>query len=93
VRSRSVRAAVLERCGGFCENPDCPNPGFQAFTAAGDPILQVDHIQDLAADGADHVDNMIALCPNCHAVKTLGRDREQLRDVLVKAALKRRWVS
>jgi hypothetical protein len=25
---------------------------------------------------------MIALCPNCHAVKTRGRTRERLRDVM-----------
>ncbi|MGI5327970.1 hypothetical protein [Actinomadura nitritigenes] len=25
---------------------------------------------------------MIALCPNCHAVKTRGRSRERLREML-----------
>jgi 5-methylcytosine-specific restriction protein A len=29
---------------------------------------------------------MIALCPNCHATKTRGRTREELRPVLLQAA-------
>jgi 5-methylcytosine-specific restriction protein A len=32
---------------------------------------------------------MIALCPNCHAVKTRGRTREELRPVLLQAARNR----
>jgi 5-methylcytosine-specific restriction protein A len=29
---------------------------------------------------------MIALCPNCHAIKTRGSTREELRPVLLEAA-------
>jgi hypothetical protein len=38
-------------------------------------MLEVDHIHDLALGGDDSPAQMIALCPNCHQVKT----REQLR--------------
>ena len=40
----------------------------------GQPILDVDHIKDLAKGGDDHPTNMVALCPNCHAVKTRGKN-------------------
>lgn len=35
---------------------------------------------------------MIALCPNCHAIKTRGRSREELRPVLPQAARNRHFV-
>jgi hypothetical protein len=57
--------------------------------AAGDTHGQVDHIQDLAKGGPDHPRQMIALCPNCHAIKTRGRTREQLRHELFTVARQR----
>jgi 5-methylcytosine-specific restriction protein A len=32
---------------------------------------------------------MIALCPNCHAVKTRGRTRHELRSTFLEVALAR----
>jgi hypothetical protein len=61
----------------------------QDITDAGRPILDVDHIQDLAKGGPDHPEQMIALCPNCHAIKTRGRTREQLRQELFTVARQR----
>ncbi|MEV4947009.1 HNH endonuclease signature motif containing protein [Streptomyces sp. NPDC053755] len=81
-RQRDPRAvrAVLERCGGICENPECG--GMPAdVTARGEPILEVDHVEDLGLNGPDHPRNMIALCPNCHAVKTRGSRRAELREL------------
>jgi 5-methylcytosine-specific restriction protein A len=45
--------------------------------------------------GRDHPIQMIALCPNCHAVKTRGRTGEQLREILLSEARARHatWVS
>jgi len=88
-RSARARAAVLARSGGLCENPRCSSPGFQAVTDTGEPILEVDHVQDLAMDGADHPVNMVALCPNCHALKTRGAGRESLREALARVARER----
>lgn len=53
------------------------------------PILEIDHVHDLALEGPDHPAQMIALCPNCHAVKTRGRSREELRPILLEAARKK----
>jgi 5-methylcytosine-specific restriction protein A len=46
----------------------------------------VDHVEDLAKGGADHPIQMVALCPNCHAMKTRGSKREQFRAVLLDVA-------
>ncbi len=85
VRSRDACRAVLLRSGGRCENPRCAGD-IQDCTDSGEPILEIDHVQDLALGGPDHPAQMIALCPNCHAIKTRGRTREELRPVLLQAA-------
>lgn len=88
LRLKSARRAVLMRSEGHCENPRCTGEP-QDITDAGHPILDVDHIQDLALGGPDYPGQMIALCPNCHAIKTRGRTREQLRHELLTVARRR----
>jgi 5-methylcytosine-specific restriction enzyme A len=88
IRSEAARRAVLLRCAGICENPDCLGHPY-VLTDAGDPILEIDHIHDLAKGGTDDPRQMIALCPNCHAVKTRGRNREDLRQRLFAVARRR----
>lgn len=88
LRSTMARRAVLIRSNGRCENPGCTGQA-EDVTDSGDPILEVDHIQDLAQGGPDDPAQMIALCPNCHAIKTRGRTREHLRQVLLAAARQR----
>ncbi|WP_033322335.1 HNH endonuclease signature motif containing protein [Streptomyces yerevanensis] len=85
VRIPAAREAVLLRCGGRCENPDC---GGQPADVKDDgtPILEVDHLEEIAAGGRDHPEQMVALCPNCHVVKTHGRTREALRSLLAEVA-------
>ncbi|MEU2925451.1 HNH endonuclease [Streptomyces sp. NPDC007251] len=78
VRNPLVRKAVLRRSKGRCENPRCRNPEPVGYTDNGDPILEVDHVVEHAKGGRDHGSNTIALCPNCHALKTRGRDRHEL---------------
>jgi len=81
MRSATARRAVLIRSMDRCENPRCTGQ-VEDLTDSGDPILEVDHIHDLAQGGSDDPAQMIALCPNCHAIKTRGSTREQLRDLL-----------
>ncbi|MFJ3826610.1 HNH endonuclease [Streptomyces sp. NPDC090046] len=81
VRDPSARAAVIRRSNGSCENPDCDGHPKER-TTAGLPILQVDHVHDLSKGGPDVPRNMIALCPNCHALKTYGENKERLRRAL-----------
>ncbi|MFH8340888.1 HNH endonuclease [Streptomyces sp. AM6-12] len=87
VRDPSARAAVIRRSKGNCESPQCAGHP-KELTTAGAPILQVDHVLDLAKDGPDVPWNMIALCPNCHALKTYGVNREKLRRILAATAKK-----
>lgn len=88
IRSYDARRAVLLRSEGHCENPRCTGE-IRDVTDSGSPILEVDHIHDLALGGDDNPSQMIALCPNCHQVKTRGSTREQLRGVLFAAAKQR----
>ncbi|GCD99711.1 HNH endonuclease signature motif containing protein [Embleya hyalina] len=87
-RSRSARQAVLERSAGSCENPRCLGHPTE-LTDAGRPILEVDHIHDLARGGRDIPEVMIALCPNCHALKTRGVNRDNLTKELLHVARQR----
>ncbi|MFJ4473126.1 HNH endonuclease [Streptomyces sp. NPDC089424] len=87
VRDSDAREAVLLRSGGLCENPWCLLRALPYRTAAGGCLLEVDHIDDHALGGRDHPSAMIALCPNCHAHKTRGADRTELRERLRSAAV------
>ena len=87
-RSAAARQAVLLRSHGRCENPRCTGQPAD-ITDSGDPILEVDHIRDLAHGGPDLPEQMIALCPNCHAIKTRGRTRSNLRKILLAIARQR----
>ena len=88
IRSAAARQAVLLRSEGRCENPDCTGD-IHDVTDSGAPILEIDHIHDLALGGPDDPVQMIALCPNCHAIKTHGQTREQLRALLLVTARQR----
>nr|WP_241267141.1 HNH endonuclease signature motif containing protein [Streptomyces scabichelini] len=58
-------------------------------TDADAPILEVDHVNGLARTGQDVPEVMIALCPNCHALKTRGRNRRELQKQLRAVARSR----
>ncbi|MCP9986902.1 HNH endonuclease [Streptomyces sudanensis] len=88
LRSPAARAAVLLRSGGRCENPSCLGHPLER-TDADAPLLEVDHVRDLARGGLDSPESMIALCPNCHALKTRGRSRHQLQQILLAEARRR----
>lgn len=87
-RSSAARKAVLLRADGVCESSRCTGMPAEV-NRRGDPILDVDHIQDLALGGADHPLNMVALCPNCHACKTRSANvavwRKELKDIVRRA--------
>ncbi|WP_414167130.1 HNH endonuclease [Streptoverticillium reticulum] len=85
VRIAAARQAVLLRCEGRCENPQCSGQPLDV-TDNGKPILEVDHIKRLADGGRDHPVQMVALCPNCHAMKGRGRHRKALQATLLAVA-------
>ncbi len=63
-RDEDVVAEVLLRVNGKCEMCKTLAPFRRATT--GEHYLEVHHLQWLARDGDDTVENAIALCPNCH---------------------------
>lgn len=83
-RSAAARQAVLVRSGGRCESDRCTGMPAE-LNREGEPILDVDHIVDLALGGDDHPTNMAALCPNCHACKTRGANARLWRAELSKS--------
>lgn len=85
LRSRPARDAVILRSDGHCENPECLGHPDER-TDAGDPLLEVDHVTQLSDGGADTPEFMIALCPNCHALKTRGSGRRELSKKLLRRA-------
>ncbi|MGW1993245.1 HNH endonuclease [Embleya sp. NPDC001921] len=87
-RNGFARQAVIERSAGACENPHCLGHSTE-LTTAGQPILEVDHVHDLARGGRDIPEVMIALCPNCHALKTRGVNRHKLAAKLLHIARRR----
>ncbi|MFE2040453.1 HNH endonuclease [Streptomyces sp. NPDC059477] len=87
-RSRAARRVVLGRSKGHCENPHCTGQPADV-TDRGHPLLEVDHVVELTDGGRDHPSQMVALCPNCHAVKTRGSTREELRQILRRVAAER----
>ncbi|GLY74093.1 HNH endonuclease signature motif containing protein [Actinoallomurus iriomotensis] len=94
IRLSLARRAVLVRSEGRCENPQCAQPA-PDVNDRGEPLLEIDHIDQLSDGGRDQPFQMIALCPNCHRVKTYGRSRQRLIPVLAQTArdLHDRWIS
>lgn len=77
-RDSNVRKAALNRASGLCEQ--CGERGFE--TAAGAVYLESHHIVPLSEGGADHPNNVIALCPNHHREAHYGRDALSTRKLL-----------
>src|SRR5262245_37960689 len=75
VRDESVRRAVLERAGGYCEL--CKEPGFTMPNGA--VYIGTHHIIPLSEDGPDIDTNVIALCPNHHRRTHYGVDNSKLK--------------
>lgn len=94
VRLAAAREAVLVRSRGRCENPGCTGQP-QDVTVHGEPILEVDHVEPMADGGRDHPEQMVALCPNCHAVKTRGSTGARLQAILrdVAHSAHKRWTT
>lgn len=73
-RDDAVRNYVVERARGKCEH--CGETSF--LTADGTPYLEAHHIINLANQGPDTIDNVIALCPAHHREAHYGMNAEQL---------------
>ncbi|MCD6706151.1 MAG: HNH endonuclease [Thiobacillus sp.] len=69
-RDPSVVAYALRKADGICG--DCGDPAPFVSSRTGLPYLEVHHIKMLKDGGADTIDNVVALCPNCHRKRHHG---------------------
>jgi hypothetical protein len=58
-----ARSIVLHECGYKCANPACR----MVLT------LEIHHLEQVSEDGSNEPSNLLALCPNCHALHHSGR--------------------
>lgn len=79
VREAAIRRSTLVRAQGRCEL--CGAPGF--LMASGRIYLETHHIVPLCEGGADHVTNVIALCPNDHRRAHYAAEQEELRNRMI----------
>jgi 5-methylcytosine-specific restriction endonuclease McrA len=63
VRDEYVKRFALTVADGVCQLCEKPAPFLNKF---GEPFLEVHHIEYLSQGGSDSIDNVVALCPNCH---------------------------
>ena len=69
-RNPDVVVETLNRAGGVCE--DCNDPAPFQRASNGTPFLEVHHIKSLSDGGEDTLENVVALCPNCHRKRHHG---------------------
>jgi 5-methylcytosine-specific restriction protein A len=85
VRDPKVAAFVRLRANGKCEVCECDAP---FYTEKNTPFLEVHHLDRLAENGPDTVENAIAVCPNCHRRLHHGRERDRIKsELLAKRSL------
>lgn len=63
IRCEQIREYAKLRANGICELCDNPAPFKDKF---GNPFLETHHIIYLSKGGTDTIDNVAAICPNCH---------------------------
>jgi hypothetical protein len=84
-RSRLIAEYALARSNGTCEGGLKTAPFIRHN---GQPYLEIHHILELANDGNDHPANVAAVCPNCHARITHGRDGKSFNSDINKRILR-----
>lgn len=62
-RDPSVKAWVFKNSNWICE---CCKKNSPFISNDGNPFLEVHHMKRLSDGGSDTVNNVVALCPNCH---------------------------
>lgn len=82
VRNPYVVSAAIHRAQNTCEMPSCSAKLFERDD--GSSYLEVHHIVPLSEKGLDSLNNVAALCPNCHRQQHHSKDRVTLRKKLKK---------
>jgi len=72
-RNPNVTTLALLRASGTCEYCNEPAPFLRTD---GSPYLEAHHLIPLSKKGNDDIDNVSAICPNCHKELHFGNRRE-----------------
>ena len=86
VRNPIIAQYAKDRARGICELCGEPAP----FEVGGIPYLESHHLQFVSEGGKDSIDNIAALCPNCHRRMHALRDPKDLNK-LKKAVEDHNW--
>lgn len=62
-RNEYIREYVRLRAEGICELCESKAPFCDKY---GNPFLETHHVEYLSKGGKDSIENVVALCPNCH---------------------------
>lgn len=77
-----IRKHVIERAHGHCQLCGCAAP-FK--DSEGHPYLEVHHVIPIRDGGKDSLDNLVALCPNCHRKMDVNQDaadKKKLQNII-----------
>jgi predicted HNH restriction endonuclease len=74
-RDPAVVITALRRASGICEH--CLNAAPFIRDSDGTPYLEVHHVKSLSEGGADSINNVKALCPNCHRYLHYGKNSQR----------------
>ena len=80
-RSAEVAAWTLYHANGVCSLCEQPAPFVSKY---GQPYLEVHHVHPLGEGGPDTVDNVVALCPNCHRRAHFSKETRAIRAKLAE---------
>lgn len=84
IRSSEVSNYAKQRAKGIC---DLCGEGAPFMKPTGEPFLESHHVEWISAGGSDSIDNVVALCPNCHRkMHFLNNleDRQKLKQAIRK---------
>jgi hypothetical protein len=79
-RNQKIVEKAKKLAAGKCQLCDYNAP----FNKDNEPYLEVHHIEWLSENGADSIENTVALCPNCHRkmhALNLDEDIEKLKKI------------
>ena len=81
-RDPYVKEYAKRIANGICQLCNQPAP---FNNLSGEPFLEVHHIVPLADGGRDSIDNVVALCPNCHRKVHILQPTEDIEKLFVVA--------
>ena len=88
-RNGNITLAARRRAGGTCQL--CGKVPF--YDPKGEAYLEVHHIIPLADGGPDTLENVAALCPNCHRKMHVLKDKQDIQTLIEKAKKRYRVIT